>query len=409
MRRVLVNATTHYHDHFSLSRLAHKPTCDSLPRSLNRMGISPSGHPGVGEAGPDVLPPTYAPEVGRRPRALERLQHATHTLGLAFAVVAFGICFTILNPNFGNLSNLGNIVSQSTILGIMATGMTFAIVSGEIDLSVGSMFALTSMVFGLVLQDGAGVPAAVLVAVLVGVALGATNGLLSVAFNVPTIIITLGTLNVYAGIALWSNDGLPVSNFSTSGWLFHFSQVNFGGPHFVSWIPQMAVAWLLILVVGSLLLTKTRFGLKVLATGSSQTAARFAGISFQRVRIQALALVGATAAIAGVLSVAQYGSASPGAGAGYNLTVIAAVIIGGAALTGGRGSVIASALGVLLLGEVNDGLIVAGANLYIQIVAQGALVILAVAIDRVVNGNTWYVTRLRRRLREHRQFPQSSY
>jgi ribose/xylose/arabinose/galactoside ABC-type transport system permease subunit len=330
------------------------------------------------------------------------LRRVSHTLGLALAVVTLGAIFTALNPNFAHLSNLGNILSQSSILGIMATGMTFAIVAGEIDLSVGSMFALAGMVFALLLQGGVNLYVAALLAGVVGVGLGVTNGLLSVVFSVPTIIITLGTLNVYAGIALWINNGLPVSNFEPSGFLFHFSQVNFGGPHPVSWIPELFVAWILACIVGSLLLTKTSFGLKIFATGSSRRAARYAGISFQRVRIAALALVGAGAGIAGVLSVAQYESASPGAGASYNLTVIAAVIIGGAALNGGRGSVIASALGVLLLGEVNNGLIVAGVNLYGQIVAQGALVVLAVAIDQVVHGNTWYVTAVRRSLRTRR-------
>lgn len=377
------------------------------------MGLSPSGKTTVvggssrsAGSGTSSSPPS--PDDVSKRLNFHWLRQGTHTLGLAFAVVGFGICFTLLNPNFGHLENLGNIVSQSTILGIMATGMTFAIVAGEIDLSVGSAFALTSMVFGLLLQSGSGVPAAAILAILVGIGLGSVNGLLSVIFNVPTIIITLGTLNVYAGIALWVNNGLPVSNFSTSGWLFHFSQVNFNGPHFISWIPEMAVAWLLICFLGWVLLTKTQFGLKVLATGSSRQAARYAGISFQRVRVEALALVGATAGIAAVLSVAQYGSASPGAGAGYNLTVIAAVIIGGAALTGGRGSVVASALGVLLLGEVNNGLIVAGVNLYGQIVAQGALVVLAVAIDRLVNGNTWYIARVRRRLRAQRLLSSSA-
>jgi ribose transport system permease protein len=353
---------------------------------------------------PAVAAPEPIPEqVARSASVGAALRRVSHTLGLAVAVVVFGVVFTALNANFGHLANLGNIAAQSSILGIMATGMTFAIVAGEIDLSVGSVFALASMVFGLLLQGGTNLYVSALLAVVVGAALGVTTGALSVAFNVPTIIITLGTLNVYAGIALWSNNGLPVSDFSTSGWLFHFSQVNFGGPHFISWLPEISVAWILSCLVGYLLLTKTAFGLRIFATGSSRQAARYAGISFNRVRIAALALVGASAGIAGVLSVGQYGSASPGAGSTYNLTVIAAVIIGGAALNGGRGSVVASAFGVLLLGEVNNGLIVAGVNLYGQIVAQGALVVLAVAIDQVVHGNTWYVAAVQRVVRGRRE------
>ena len=372
------------------------------------MPLPSTGRPsGAGETGPDLTPPAQAPEVEHRPRALEWVQHATHTLGLAFAVVAFGVLFTALNPNFSNLSNLGNIVSQSTILGIMATGMTFALVAGEIDLSVGSMFALTSMVFGLLLQDGAGVPAAALLAILVGVALGAINGLLSVAFNVPTIIITLGMLNVYAGIALWSNNGLPVSNFASSGWLFHFSDFNFGGPHFISWIPEMAVAWLLVVVIGYLLLTKTQFGLRVLATGSSRTGGAVRG---NIVSVSGFGLLRWSVQLPVSLAFSASHSTSLRARgrASYNLTVIAAVIIGGAALNGGRGSVIASALGVLLLGEVNDGLIVAGVDLYGRSWRKERWS--CGRRDRSCHQRQHrYVARLRRRLRAHRQLSRSAY
>jgi ribose transport system permease protein len=346
-------------------------------------------------------PPAPGDDVKTRRNARLRikLRELSQTLGIFAAVIVFGVCFTAFNATFGHLTNFGNIASQSSILGIMATGMTFAIVAGEIDLSVGSAFALTAMIFALLLQGGMNVYLAAACAIAAGGGLGFINGALSVVLNVPTIIITLGTLNVYAGVALWLSNGLPVSHFSTTGPLFSFSQNNFSGSSLVSWIPEIAVAWAVICALGYLLLTKTAFGLRIYATGSSRRAATYAGISGGKTRIQALALVGVSAGIAGVLSVGQYGSASPGAGSSYNLTVIAAVIIGGAALTGGRGSVIASAFGVLLLGEVNNGLIIAGVNLYGQIVAQGALVVLAVALDQVLHGTSWYHAIAQRRWR----------
>jgi ribose transport system permease protein len=360
-------------------------------------GSSPAGSEPPDPAQPDPAGWSFG---GKRVAGLRgRAGDTAHTLGIVIALLALGVLFTILQPRFGSLYNIGNIVSQSSILGIMATGMTFAIVSGEIDLSVGSTFALCAIAFALFLQAGWNVYLAIVAAVALGAAAGLCNGILSVLFSVPSIIITLGTLNVYSGLALYISKGLPISNFRTTGPLFSFGQNTVPGPAFVSWIPQLAIAWLVVGMIGYWVLHSTAFGMRVYATGSNRQAAVNAGISDVRVRLQVLALVGGSAGLAGVLSVGQYGSASPGAGATYNLTVIAAVIIGGAALYGGHGSVLASAIGVLILGEVNNGLIIAGANLYGQVIAQGALVVLAVAIDRLSHGNAWYFAAARRRLR----------
>jgi ribose/xylose/arabinose/galactoside ABC-type transport system permease subunit len=341
----------------------------------------------------------------RRQRWRQRLQgggELGHTIGIFTAVVALGAIFTIVNSRFIATTNLGIVLSQSAILGIMAAGMTYAIVAGEIDLSVGSMFGATAMVFALLLRGHVQIYLAAFLAIAAGGGLGLFNGLLSVAFNVPTIIITLGTLNVYAGLTLWISQGLPVSNFASTGPLFQFSQTNLPGPPGFTWIPEIAIAWVVVSAFAFVVLTHTSFGQRIFATGSNRQAALNAGISPGRVRIQALVIVGLCAGIAGVLSVGQYTSASPGAGSSYNLSVIAAVIIGGASLTGGRGSILASALGVLIIGEVSNGLVVAGVNVYGQVVAQGALVVLAVAIDRVVHGDTWYIHSMRRAWRATR-------
>jgi ribose transport system permease protein len=362
--------------------------------------VASSPRPGSESPGPALSALAWAPFLGRWIAGLRgRASDTAHTLGIVIALLALGAIFTVLQPRFGSLYNIGNVISQSSILGIMATGMTFAIVSGEIDLSVGSTFALCAISFALFLQSGWNVYLAVVGAFVLGATAGLFNGILSVLFSVPSIIITLGTLNVYSGLALYISKGLPISNFRTTGPLFSFGQNNVPGPAFVSWIPQLALAWLVVGVIGHWVLHSTAFGMRVYATGSNRQAAVNAGISDVRVRLQVLALVGASAGLAGVLSVGQFGSASPGAGSTYNLTVIAAVIIGGAALYGGRGSVLASAIGVLILGEVNNGLIIAGANLYGQVIAQGALVVLAVAIDRLSHGNAWYFAAARRRLR----------
>lgn len=263
------------------------------------------------------------------------------------AVIVLGAVFTYLNPNFLGTTNLGNILQQSSILGILAVALTFPIIAGEIDLSVGSNYGVCVVAFALLLTTGLPLLAAILLTVLIGALLGFMDGACSVIFGVPTIIVTLGTLNVYEGVSYYLSGGLPISRFDKSGPFFAFAQ-----GHVFSWLPDLGLALLGATVVGYLLITRTRFGHWVYATGSNAQAATNAGISTSRMRIWTLVIVGVAAGFAGVLSVAQYGSASPAASTGYNLDAIAAVIIGGAAISGGRGSIVASVLGALLIGEL---------------------------------------------------------
>jgi len=324
------------------------------------------------------------------------LVRASHTSGIAVAAVLLGLGFTALNPRFASLTNLGNVVQQIALLGVMATGMTYGLVAGEIDLSVGSNYGVAGMIFALLLQNHAPLALAALAAVAGGAGLGLLNAVLSVGLAVPTIIITLGTLTVYQGLALWLSGGLPISNFSQHGLFWSFARNNLPGPTFIHWIPELAIALLLVAAVGHIGLTRTAFGQRVIATGSSRQAAINAGISVARIRLQTLAIVGITAGIAGVFNVGQFGSANPGDGQTFNLSVIAAVIIGGAALTGGRGNVWASLVGAFIIGEVNNGLILAGTSLYGQTIATGALIVVAVGIDRISHGTNPHLKELRR-------------
>lgn len=320
--------------------------------------------------------------------------------GIVSGLFGLGLFFALLNPGFATPENVGHIVEQSTLLAIMAVGMTYALVSGEIDLSVGSVYAVASVTFALLLESGAPLLIAIALAILVATALGALNALLSIMFSVSTIIVTLGTLNVYLGLALWLSDGLPVSDFNQSGAFWSFARETMPGPAVISWLPLLTLSLIPAVWVGHLILTRTAFGHHLFACGSNLQAGKNAGISAPWVQIRALAVVGFAAGVAGVLGVAQVGSASPGAGQDYNLTVIAAVIIGGASIYGGRGSVIASLFGALLIGEVRNGLVIIGVNLYGQTIATGSLIILAVAVDKLSRGDTWYVARARSNIRK---------
>ncbi|MDX6597698.1 MAG: ribose transport system permease protein [Gaiellales bacterium] len=308
-------------------------------------------------------------------------------VGLVIAIVLIGSYFTSRNSVFLSLQNLGNIAEQSTFLGLLAVAMTFVVVSGQFDLSVGSMFGLSAIAFAVALEAGWNVWLAALAGIAAGAAMGLTNGLLSVLLRVPVIIITLGTLSIYRGTSYWISDGFPVSNFGQSSDLFKFGQGQLiPWPSALDWIPDLVLALAGVGLLGHLLLSRTAFGQHVYALGSNRRAAQLAGVHVNRVQVGALTLLGATAGVAGVLGVAEAGSADPNGGVGYELDVIAAVIIGGAAITGGRGRVLASLLGIWLIGEVRNGLVISGVSLYGQIIVSGVLVLAAVAVDRLITG-----------------------
>jgi ribose transport system permease protein len=308
-------------------------------------------------------------------------------VGLVVAIVLIGVYFTLRNSVFLSLENLGNIGEQSTFLGLLAVAMTFVVVSGQFDLSVGSMFGLSGIAFAVALEAGWNVWPAAIAGIAAGAGMGLTNGLLSVLLRVPVIIVTLGTLSIYRGTAYWISDGFPISDFGQSSRLFEFGQRRLvPWPSALDWIPDLALALALVALLGHLLLSRTAFGQHVYALGSNRRAAQLAGVHVNRVQVGVLALLGVTAGVAGVLGVAQAGSADPNGGVGYELDVIAGVIIGGAAITGGRGRVLASLLGILLIGEVRNGLVISGVSLYGQVIVSGVLVVVAVAVDRLITG-----------------------
>lgn len=310
-----------------------------------------------------------------------------HEVGLVVAIVLLGAYFTSRNGVFISLENLGNIAEQSTFLGLLAVGMTFVIVSGQFDLSVGSIFGLSAIVFAVALEAGWNVWPAAVAGIAAGAGMGLTNGLLSVLLRVPLIIITLGTLSIYRGASYWISDGFPVSDLRQSSALFEFGQRRLiPWPAALDWIPDLVLALAVVALLGHLLLGRTAFGQRACALGSNRRAAQLAGVHVYRVQVGAVTLLGLTAGIAGVLGVAQAGSADPNGGVGYELDAIAAVIIGGAALTGGRARVPASLLAILLIGEVRNGLVISGVSLYGQIVVSGVLVLVAVAVDRLITG-----------------------
>jgi ribose transport system permease protein len=317
-----------------------------------------------------------AGQAHRLSSAYRRLQYFREG-GLLIALIAAGVTFTLINSVFAEPRNLENIASQISYEGVIAVSMTFVIVTGEIDLSVGSIVAVAAVVFGIALRDGLPMPVAILVTLLAGCGLGALNGMLSVILRVPTIIITLGTLSAYRGLADQLANGYPISSFGLTGWFW-----DIGNNRLFGHVPYDAVILLVFALVSGFLLRRTTTGLHVYALGSNRRAAELAGLHVNRVRVGVLTFNGLASALGALLGVTQAQTADPNLGTGYELDVIAAVIIGGAKLTGGSGTVLGSVLGLLLIKMIQNGLVIAGVSIYLLVVVSGLVVIVAVAIDR---------------------------
>ena len=255
--------------------------------------------------------------------------------------------------------------------------MTFVLVTGEIDLSVGSMVAVASVVFGMLLEHGVPIWGAILADPARGLRMGAVNGILSIALRVPTIIITLGMLNAYRGLADQIANGYPIAELLDAGGVLGYRQ-----QAALRACPVRRARAGRLRAVAGYVLRRTTTGLHVYAMGSHRRAAELAGLHVNRIRMGVLIFNGLAAGIAALLAVAQAQTADPNLGTGYELDAIAAVIIGGAKLAGGAGTVLGSVLGLLLIGMIQNGLVIVGVSIYLLVVVSGLVVIAAVAIDR---------------------------
>jgi ribose transport system permease protein len=312
----------------------------------------------------------------RRSAAYRRLQHFREA-GMVAAIVVTGTIFALINSTFAQVQNLTNIASQISFIGVLAVSMTFVLITGEIDLSVGSMVAVAAIVFGRALEGGIPIWIAIVLTLLAGCGMGAVNGALSIILRVPTIIITLGMLSAYRGLADQIANGYPVENFSKSSAFWRV-----GDGQLFNHIPYDALVLAGFALISGYVLRRTRTGLHIYAMGSDRRAAALAGLHVNRIRMGVLMFSGLASAVAALLAVAQSQVADPNVGTGYELDAIAAVIIGGTKLTGGSGTVLGSVLGMLLIGMIRNGLVIVGVSIYYLIVVSGLIVIAAVAIDR---------------------------
>jgi ribose transport system permease protein len=291
------------------------------------------------------------------------------------AVVMF-VGLSLSTDTFLTQGNLLNLLKQISLLGIVAVGVTFVFIAGEIDLSVGALHGLLAIVFAiLTIGNGMNPYAAALLVIACGMAAGTLSGFLATKLRLPSFIVTLGMLSIFKGVTLVVSGGQPVSGSFDPVFRDVFSGIYF------DFVPAQAIWLCAAAVFGIYLLGYTSFGYHVFSTGGSKFAAQAVGISVDRIKMMAFALSGGLVAVASCILVAWFRGADTQAGSGLELSVIAAVIIGGTGLFGGTGSIVGTILGALIIGMISNGTVLLGIDSYYEPIAQGVVIILAVTID----------------------------
>jgi ribose transport system permease protein len=281
-----------------------------------------------------------------------------------------------LTPHFLTVSNLLNVAQQTSINAVVAVGMTFVIVSGGIDLSVGSIVAVAGVVLGALLQAGQPAAVAILAALAIGTTTGLVNGALVSWGGLPPFIVTLGMMSVARGTALLFTEGRPVSGFDE-----RFRALATGS---VAFIPAPVLIMLAVYVVAHVVLTKTTFGRYVYAIGGNEEATRLSGVLVRRQKTLIYGVSGLMSAVAAVILTARLNSAQPIAGMMYELDAIAATVIGGTSLMGGEGTLAGTLVGALIMGVLRNGLNLLGVSSFLQQIVIGAVIVIAVLVDTVL-------------------------
>lgn len=307
-------------------------------------------------------------------RNIGRILHSPLILPLAGLLVV-STMMALASPNFLSVDNLLNVLRQVSIVGILAVGMTFVILTGGIDLSVGAVMAFVGTISsGLIVNSGLPAELALALGLLLGLGIGLANGLLVAWGRMPSIIVTLATMGMARGLALIYSGGYPISGIPS--WMSWF------GIGRIGIVPVPVIVMLVIYAVAWLVLERTAFGRHVYAIGGNETAARLSGVKTHMVKLAVYGISGLTAALAAVVLTGRLMSGQPNAGNGFELDAIAAVVLGGTAISGGRGLIIGTLIGAVLLGILNNGLNLMGINPYLQDVIKGAIILLAIYIGR---------------------------
>ncbi|MCI8524904.1 MAG: ABC transporter permease [Oscillospiraceae bacterium] len=294
-------------------------------------------------------------------------------LFLMAIILLIGVIVSLRAPAFFSVINITSILYGNAIIGIMAIGMMIVITTANIDVSVGAQFAVCNMICAAFVKatDGRYAAAAVLISMVIGMALGMFNGLLIAKLNIPAIVVTLGTMNIMRGGIYYLTNGNWIDGLSGPFTRLASSRVLLN-------VPMAVYIWLLVAVITYVVLYRTNMGRNILAIGGNLVAATRVGISKLRVYLFAFGYLGALVGLGGAVSAAKLKIAQPSNGIGYEMDLIAAAIIGGTQFSGGVASILGTVLGVLLLGVIDNGLVLAKVPVYWQDLATGAIIIIAV-------------------------------
>lgn len=295
-------------------------------------------------------------------------------VGLGILIIIIGI----LNPAFFTLSNLLNVLRQTSINAIIAAGMTFVILTGGIDLSVGSILAFSGAIAAKLLVSGQNIFVVLIVSLMVGAAIGAINGIIISKGKIQPFIATLVTMTAFRGVTMVFSDGKPISFINAEGGL---AFGNIGGGSLAK-IPYPVIIMIVIFLICYYILHQTKIGRYTYALGGNEESTKLSGINTDKIKIFVYTVSGFLAAVAGVIITSRLFSAQPNAGSGYELDAIAAVVLGGTSLTGGKGKIVGTIIGALIIGVLSNALNLLNVTSYFQMIAKGIVILIAVLLDR---------------------------
>ncbi|MBI0155654.1 ABC transporter permease [Gilliamella sp. M0364] len=293
--------------------------------------------------------------------------------GIVIGLIALFILFSFMNSNFLTSTNIMNIVLQVSIIAITAFGMTYVLLLGDIDLSVGSTIALTGTLAALALLWGLPFYLAISIALLLSIVVGFINGSLTALAGIPSFIVTVATMGIFRGIAYIITDGKPEM-------IMDDVFLELGNDDIFS-IPNPIWVLLILLLVNHFILSKTTFGRKIYITGGNKEAAVYSGINVKKLKIQVFMITALMAGISGLLLASRLYSGQPSTAQGYELDAIASAVLGGTSLNGGHGTIIGTMIGALIIGVINNGMNLMNIPYFYQLVVKGLVILLAVYID----------------------------
>ncbi|AEV67491.1 ABC transporter permease [Acetivibrio clariflavus] len=303
--------------------------------------------------------------------------------GVLMVLLGIVVVLSIVTPSFLRPQNIINVIRQMTEIGVMAIGMTMVIICAEIDLSVGSIYGATAMIAALMIKSGISPTLAFIVSLCIGALIGFVNGFLSTKAKMPAFIVTLGTMQIFRSIAYAVSGGKSIGAFSQesqASWVF-----GIGGN--IGPIPLQIIIMIILYIVTYVVMKKTRVGFNIYATGGNKRAASLAGIDTDRMKIISFVSMGILSAFAGMISIAYLKSVPTTAGSGREMDVIAAVILGGTSMNGGRGSILGTFIGATIMAVVRNGMVLLSVPAFWQSGFIGIIIIVAVLMD------TWITQR----------------